>query len=118
MSTRLEKAAELGEKLRALASALTVPPKPELPPKLGYKWALAYTWGESGYQWEMVYDPEAVGTAKRPISFAPGMAVNQGWFYTDGIDTYVCILTGTPEKITDTTYFEKWEEAYGNQNGT
>ena len=35
-------------------------------PKIGFKWKLIYR-GIAGFAWELVHDPDAVGTVAKPL---------------------------------------------------
>lgn len=97
---------ETGEKVNAFIDAIVTPEKPDLPDKPGFKWALKYAWGDSGFTWEMVEDPDAQGTGDNPIQWTPGMTVRANYWYSHEGQLYVCVQSGTPAEITDLNYFE------------
>lgn len=97
---------ETGEKVNAFIDAIETPEKPDLPDKPGFKWALKYAWGDSGFTWEMVDDPDAQGTQDNPIQWTPGMTVRANYWYSHEGQLYVCIQSGAPAEITDSNYFE------------
>lgn len=97
---------ETSERVNAFISAIETPEKPDLPDKPGFKWALKYTWGDSGFTWEMVEDPDAQGTRDNPIQWTPDMTVRTNYWYSHEGQLYVCIQSGTPAEITDLNYFE------------
>ena len=39
---------------------------PTVPPKIGFKWKLIHR-GIAGFAWELVPDPDAVGTVEKPF---------------------------------------------------
>lgn len=104
---KITTASDLGLKLRTFIDSIEMPEKPELPEKVGYKWELAYTFGNSSFAWVSVVDPDAKGTQDNPIEWISGMAtmVNAWYIYED--ELYVCVQAGNPTDITDNNYFEK-----------
>lgn len=84
----------------------TIPeaPMPTVEPKVGYKWQPMYT-PSSGFAWELVEDPNALGTMKNPLYWLPGKAVKMGYHYTDGTTKYVALEDGVPSGFDDATYF-------------
>lgn len=103
---KMEKATDLGLKLRTFINSIETPEKPELPEKVGYKWVLDYTFGNSSFAWVSVPDPEAKGTKDNPIEWVSGMStlLNAWYIYENAL--YVCVKAGNPTEITDTEYFE------------
>lgn len=94
------------KKIKAFIGSIQTPEMPDLPDKVGYRWELKYTWGDSSFQWELVEDPNAQGTQNNPIVWEKGLSVKVNYWYTyEGI-LYVCIQSGTPDEITDTEFFE------------
>ncbi len=103
---KMKLADEFGTKMRTFVESIKCPEKPELPEKVGYKWELAYTFGEDSFAWVSVPDPEGKGTKNNPIEWIPGMAtLVNAWYVYEG-NTYVCVKAGNPTDITDTNYFE------------
>jgi len=104
---KIAKAADLGLKLRTFINAIETPSMPELPEKVGYKWELAYTFGNNSFTWISVPDPEAKGTKDNPIEWVSGMStLINAWYIFEG-ELYVCVQSGSPTEITDNEYFEK-----------
>lgn len=74
-----------------------------------------------GFKWEEV-DAEMIEGTSMPyasntsrefdreeavmIYFVPGMYVEEGMRYTDGVRRYIAIRSGQAESLTDETYFE------------
>lgn len=104
---KLKAAADFGLKMRTFIDSIAVPEKPELPDKVGYKWELAYTFGNNSFAWESVPDPDAKGTQENPIEWLPGMATMPNAWYTFEGAIYVCMKAGNPVDITDNAYFEQ-----------
>lgn len=95
------------QKLALLLESIPEEPMPTMEPKLGYRWQPIYTPG-SGFAWELVEDPAALGTAKNPWYWAEGMAVRLGHHYTvDGQRTYLAVADGVPPAWADTDWFEE-----------
>ena len=85
---------------------ITAEEKPtELPNRPGYKWEPMLNAESKSIGWQEVEDPNAEGTADKPIAWEPGMKVYANYFYTSDGVRYVCIQSGTPTEIT-TDYFE------------
>ena len=61
----------------------------------------------AGFAWELVDDPDALGTMKNPLRWTEGHEVRAGYHYTDGIRLYVALEDGVPTGIEDATYFEE-----------
>lgn len=92
------------KKLELLLATIPEAPMPTLEPKVGYKWQPMYA-ASSGFAWELVEDPNALGTMKNPLYWLPGKAVKMGYHYTDGTTTYVALADGVPSGFNDATYF-------------
>ena len=96
----------MGQKLQAILDAVEMPPEPELPPKIGYKWQLIYNHADNTLVYEAVPDPDAQGTQDNPIPWEPGMTVTAYVWYTHDGKIYVCVCDGNPTDISDKDYFE------------
>lgn len=57
-----------GDKLRAYIESIPTVHTPTVPPKIGFKWKLIYR-GIAGFAWELVPDPDAVGTVAKPFEW-------------------------------------------------
>jgi hypothetical protein len=95
------------KKLELMLAAIPEEPMPDSEPKLGYKWQPIYT-PSSGFAWELVEDPTALGTQNNPRYWVSGMAVRLGHYYTtDGVTLKMAVNEGVPESWDDATYFEE-----------
>lgn len=92
------------KKLELMLATIPEAPMPPVEPKVGYKWQPMYT-PSSGFAWELVEDPAALGTMKNPLYWLPGKAVKMGYHYTDGTMIYVALENGVPGGFDDATYF-------------
>lgn len=92
------------KKLELMLASIPEAPMPTVEPKVGYKWQPMYT-PSSGFAWELVEDPAALGTMKNPLYWLPGKTVKMGYHYTDGATTYVALENGVPTGFDDATYF-------------
>lgn len=92
------------KKLELMLASIPEEPKPSVAPKVGYKWQPMYT-ASAGFAWELVEDPNALGTMENPLYWLPGKAVKMGYHYTDGTTTYVALEDGVPSGFDDATYF-------------
>lgn len=92
------------KKLALMLATIPEAPMPTTEPKVGYKWQPMYT-SSAGFAWELVEDPNALGTMKKPLYWLPGKAVKMGYHYTDGTTTYVALADGVPDGFDDATYF-------------
>lgn len=92
------------KKLELLLATIPEAPMPTVEPKVGYKWQPMYT-PSSGFAWELVEDPAALGTMKNPLYWLPGKSVKMGYHYTDGTTIYVALENGVPSGFDDATYF-------------
>lgn len=59
--------AGLEDKMRVYIESIPTADTPTVPPKIGFKWKLIYR-GIAGFAWELVPDPDAVGTVASPLS--------------------------------------------------
>lgn len=92
------------KKLELLLATIPEAPMPTAEPKVGYRWQPMYT-SSAGFAWELVEDPNALGTMKNPLYWLPGKAVKMGYHYTEGVTTYVALADGVPSGFEDATYF-------------
>lgn len=95
------------KKLELMLAAIPEEPMPDSEPKLGYKWQPIYT-PSSGFAWELVEDPTALGTQNNPRYWVIGLAVRLGHYYTtDGVTLKMAVNEGVPESWDDAAYFEE-----------
>lgn len=92
------------KKLELLLGSIPTEATPTVAPKVGYKWQPVYS-SAAGYAWEMVEDPNALGTMSNPLYWVPGKAVMMGYHYTDGSTIYVALADGIPSGWDDSLYF-------------
>ena len=92
------------DKLHLFLQSIPTADTPTVEPKVGYKWQAVYS-GTAGFAWELVEDPNALGTQANPLVWLPGAAVKAGYHYTSGGKTYVALDDGTPTGIDDEAYF-------------
>lgn len=92
------------EKIALMLAAIPEEPVPTMAPKVGYKWQPVYS-SSAGFAWELVEDPEALGTLKNPLRWTEGHEVKAGYHYTDGTHLYVALEDGVPTGFDDETYF-------------
>lgn len=92
------------KKLELMLATIPEAPMPTVEPKVGYKWQPMYT-PSSGFAWELVEDPAALGIMKNPLYWLPGKSVKMGYHYTDGTTIYVALENGVPSGFDDATYF-------------
>lgn len=92
------------KKLELMLATIPEEHMPTVEPKVGYKWQPMYT-PSSGFAWELVEDPNALGTMKNPLYWLPGKAVKMGYHYTDGTTIYIALEDGVPSGFDDATYF-------------
>lgn len=92
------------KKLELMLATIPEAPMPTVEPKVGYRWKPMYT-PSSGFAWELVEDPTALGTMKNPLYWLPGKSVKMGYHYTDGTTIYVALEDGVPSGFDDATYF-------------
>lgn len=92
------------KKLKLMLATIPESPMPTVEPKVGYKWQPMYA-ASSGFAWELVKNPNALGTMENPLYWLPGKAVKMGYHYTDGTTTYVALADGVPSGFNDATFF-------------
>ena len=92
------------DKLSLMLAAIPEEPVPTLEPKVGYKWRAIYS-SSAGFAWELVEDPDALGTLANPLRWVAGHEVRAGYHYTDGTRLYVALEDGVPTGIEDEKYF-------------
>ena len=92
------------KKLELMLATIPEAPMPTVEPKVGYKWQPMYA-ASSGFAWELVKDPNALGTLENPLYWLSGKVVKMGYHYTDGTTIYVALETGVPSGFGDATYF-------------
>ena len=92
------------KKLELVLATIPEAPMPTVEPKVGYKWQPMYT-ASAGFAWELVKDPNALGTMENPLYWIADMAVKTGYHYTDGVTTYVALEDGVPDGFDDANYF-------------
>lgn len=91
-------------KLTLMLAAIPEEPVPTVAPKVGYRWKPVYS-SSAGFAWELVEDPDALGTLSNPLRWTEGHEVKAGYHYTDGTNIYVALEDGVPTGIEDETYF-------------
>lgn len=96
----------LGDKLRAYIESIPTVHTPTVPPKIGFKWKLIYR-GLAGFAWELVPDPDAVGTVAKPFEWFAGIRVAAGYHYTNGVDVALAVADGIPSSFDDDTFLVK-----------
>ena len=94
------------DKIALMLAAIPEEPVPTVAPKVGYKWKAIYS-SSAGFAWELVEDPDALGTPKNPLRWTEGHEVKAGYHYTDGTNIYVALEDGVPTGTSDVTYFEE-----------
>lgn len=92
------------EKIALMLAAIPEEPVPTMAPKVGYKWKAIYS-SSAGFAWELVEDPDALGTLKNPLRWVAGHEVRAGYHYTDGTHLYVALEDGVPNSLENETYF-------------
>ena len=97
---------ELGDKLRAYIESIPTVHTPTVPPKIGFKWKLIYR-GIAGFAWELVPDPDAVGTVAKPFEWFAGIRVAMGYHYTNGVDVALAVANGIPATFEDERFLVK-----------
>ena len=95
-----------GDKLRVYIESIPTAHTPTVPPKVGFKWKLIYR-GLAGFAWELVPDPDAVGTVAKPFEWFAGIRVVTGYHYTDGINIALAVTDGIPSSFDDDTFLVK-----------
>lgn len=92
------------DKIALMLAAIPEEPVPTMAPKVGYKWRAIYS-SSAGFAWELVEDPDALGTLKNPLRWTEGHEVKTGHHYTDGTRLYVALEDGVPTGVEDEKYF-------------
>lgn len=88
---------------------ITIEEKPSIvTPRPGYKWVPTQTTAKGSITWIEEKDPNAEGTAEKPIMFKVGMEVYANYYYTDGVKRYICIKAGMPPELADGEYFTEF----------
>ena len=98
--------AGLEGKIRAYIESMPTAHTPTVPPKIGFKWKLVYR-GITGFAWELVPDPDAVGTVAKPFEWFAGIRVVKGYHYTNGVDVALAVANGIPASFDDDTFLVK-----------
>lgn len=94
------------DKIRAYIESIPTAETPTVPPKVGLKWELIYS-GTAGFAWELVPDPDAVGTASKPFEWFAGIRVVMGYHYTNGVDIALAVADGIPASFDDEAFLVK-----------
>ena len=95
-----------GDKLRVYIESIPTAHIPTVPPKIGFKWKLIYR-GIAGFAWELVPDPDAVGTVTKPFEWFAGIRVTVGYHYTNGVDVALAVADGVPATFEDERFLVK-----------
>ena len=95
-----------GDKLRVYIESIPTVHIPTVPPKIGFKWKLIYR-GITGFAWELVPDPDAVGTVAKPFEWFAGVRVAAGYHYTNGVDVALAVASGVPATFEDERFLVK-----------
>ena len=98
--------AGLEDKMRVYIESIPTADTPTVPPKIGFKWKLIYR-GIAGFAWELVPDPDAVGTVAKPFEWFAGIRVATGYHYTDGVDVALAVADGVPATFEDERFLAK-----------
>lgn len=98
--------AGLEDKMRVYIESIPTADTPTVPPKIGFKWKLIYR-GIAGFAWELVPDPDAVGTVAKPFEWFAGIRVVTGYHYTNGVDVALAVTDGIPSSFDDDTFLVK-----------
>lgn len=98
--------AGLEDKLRVYIESIPTADTPTVPPKIGFKWKLIYR-GLAGFAWELVPDPDAVGTVAKPFEWFAGIRVAVGYHYTNGVDVALAVADGIPATFEDERFLVK-----------
>ena len=96
----------LEDKLRVYIESIPTVHTPTVPPKIGFKWKLIYR-GIAGFAWELVPDPDAVGTVAKPFEWFAGIRVAKGYHYTNGVDVALAVASGIPATFEDERFLVK-----------
>ena len=98
--------AGLEDKMRVYIESIPTADTPTVPPKIGFKWKLIYR-GIAGFAWELVPDPDAVGTVAKPFEWFAGIRVAKGYHYTNGVDIALAVASGVPATFEDERFLVK-----------
>ena len=98
--------AGLEDKMRVYIESIPTAETPTVPPKIGFKWKLIYR-GLAGFAWELVPDPDAVGTVAKPFEWFAGIRVTTGYHYTNGVDIALAVADGIPATFEDERFLVK-----------
>ena len=98
--------AGLEDKMRVYIESIPTAHIPTVPPKIGFKWKLIYR-GITGFAWELVPDPDAVGTVAKPFEWFAGIRVATGYHYTNGVDVALAVADGIPATFEDERFLVK-----------
>lgn len=98
--------AGLEDKMRVYIESIPTADTPTVPPKIGFKWKLIYR-GIAGFAWELVPDPDAVGTVAKPFEWFAGIRVVKGYHYTNGVDVALAVASGVPATFEDERFLVK-----------
>ena len=98
--------AGLEDKMRVYIESIPTADTPTVPPKVGFKWKLIYR-GIAGFAWELVPDPDAVGTVAKPFEWFAGIRVAEGYHYTNGVDVALAVADGIPATFEDERFLVK-----------
>ena len=94
------------DKLRVYSASIPTVHTPTSPPKIGFKWKLIYR-GITGFAWELIPDPDAVGTVAKPFEWFAGIRVAKGYHYTNGVDVALAVADGVPATFEDERFLVK-----------
>ena len=94
------------DKLRVYIESIQTAHIPTVPPKIGFKWKLIYR-GIAGFAWELIPDPDAVGTVAKPFEWFAGIRVAMGYHYTNGVDVALAVADGIPATFEDERFLVK-----------
>ena len=94
------------DKMRVYIESIPTADTPTVPPKIGFKWKLIYR-GITGFAWELVPDPDAVGTVAKPFEWFAGIRVVKGYHYTNGVDVALSVANGIPATFDDERFLVK-----------
>lgn len=94
------------DKMRVYIESIPTIHTPTVPPKIGFKWKLVYR-GIAGFAWELVPDPDAVGTVAKPFEWFAGIRVVMGYHYTNGVDVVLAVADGIPASFDDEAFLVK-----------
>ena len=94
------------DKFRVYIESIPTADTPTVPPKIGFKWKLVYR-GIAGFAWELVPDPDSVGTVAKPFEWFAGIRVVKGYHYTNGVDVALAVANGIPATFDDERFLVK-----------